>query len=263
MEMMLSDLGPQVGGKTIAILGLHKVGAPPADGWDTWYHIPEETFVGHLNHLKQNDWQVIDVPTLLRGVASPAKLPERSALITFDDGYRSNREVALPLLRRFGYPAVIFVAVDYIGKTNIFDIDEEPEEWMCDWDDLRELERCGVSVQSHSVTHRAFSELSSAMQEEELRRSKAILEAGLGRPVELFSYPYGDEGGNPAKVAEALRRTGYRAACLYSGGLNVTPILEPYRLNRLTMGSDTDLGKELERVLSKSVTSKPCTGETA
>ena len=232
-------------GRVLAILGFHKIGEPPPNGWETWYYISEATFCGYLRYLHDNGWQVIDLATFLRGMTEPESLPERAALITFDDGYRSNLMVALPCLQRFGYPAVIFVPTEFIGGRNAFDADIEPEEAICDWNDLRELERCGVSVQSHGVSHRAFSELDPAEQEEEARQSKAVLEAGLGKPIEVFSYPYGDDGVDPQRLREMLKRVGYRAACLYKGGPNSVPITNPYRLTRLAMGPDTNLQAEL------------------
>src|ERR671932_648443 len=102
----LIDTQPSV--RTLAILGFHKVGEPPPGGWETWYYVPETTFVGYLNYLRENGWQVIDLESFLRGLTAPDGLPERMALLTFDDGYRSMRTVVLPWLLRFGYPAVLF-----------------------------------------------------------------------------------------------------------------------------------------------------------
>jgi peptidoglycan/xylan/chitin deacetylase (PgdA/CDA1 family) len=250
-------------GRTLAILGFHKIGEPPADGWDTWFYIPEATFVEQLSHLQEDGWQVIDLATLLRGLAEPNSLPERAALLTFDDGYRSMRTVALPWLLRFGYPAVLFVPTDFIGGRNTFDA-AEPEEALCDWEDLIELERQGVSVQSHGASHQPFSALTPAEQEAELRRSKTTLEAGLGKRVEVFSYPYGDDGVGSypynhdgassqvlRKVREMLKRVGYRAACLYGGGPTRLPAADHYRLARLAVGPDTDLQEELREELSR------------
>lgn len=235
--------------KQVAILGFHKIGESP-NGWDTWFYIREMTFVDHLNHLKEHGWNVINVRTFLEGLTAPEKMPERAALLTFDDGYRSMRDVVLPCLLRFGYPAVLFVPTDYIGKVNSFDAGNEPEEAICDWEDLWELSRCGVSVQSHGASHRAFSELCLTGKEEEIHRSKVVLEAGLGEPVEIFSFPYGDRGSDPTAVEKTLERAGYRAACLYGGGPAIFPIAAPYALTRLAMGPETDLRSELgERVL--------------
>jgi peptidoglycan/xylan/chitin deacetylase (PgdA/CDA1 family) len=237
----------------LAILGFHKIGEPPPDGWETWFYISEAVFVEQLSYLREEGWQVIDLSTFLKGLEAPKSLPERAALLTFDDSYQSMRTVALPLLLQFGYPAVLFVPTDYIGGRNTFDA-AEPEEALCDWDDLVELERQGVSIQSHGTSHRPFSGLTPVEQEEELRRSKAKLEEGLGKRVEAFSYPYGDDGASSypydhdrassqvlRKVRETLKRAGYRAACLYGGGPNRLPAADPYRLTRLAVGPDTDL----------------------
>lgn len=116
---------------------------------------------------------------------------------------------------------------------------------ICTGEDLRELERHGVSSQSHSPSHRAFSELNPSPEEEELRRSKHTLEDALGKPVEIFSFPFGDDRGDASQVEGLLREAGYRAACLYSDELNPLPIENPYRLERLEMGAETDLARAL------------------
>jgi peptidoglycan/xylan/chitin deacetylase (PgdA/CDA1 family) len=233
-------MGVQGKRRTLAILGFHKLGPAPG-GWETWFYVPQATFVGYLDHLKKDGWQVLDVAAFLRGLAEPDSLPERAALLTFDDGYRSILEYGLPELQFFGYPAVMFVPTAFIGGHNDFDADSEPVEAICDWDELRELERCGVSVQSHGVSHRAFSDLSPAEEEQELLRSKAALEDGLGKPVEVFSFPYGDCGPEPAATQRVAEQAGYRAACLYGGRPHRVPVADPYRLARLALGPDTDL----------------------
>src|SRR5215216_3202875 len=246
MEPEDSSVNTQSGGHTLAILGFHKIGEPPPDGWETWFFIPEATFAEHLSYLQENGWQVIGLGTFIRGLTAPESLPERVALLTFDDGYRSMRTVALPWLLRFGYPAVFFVPTDFIGGLNTFEAGWEPEEALCDWDDLRELERQGVSVQSHGASHRRMSELGVAEQEGELLRSKAALEAGLGKSGGVFSYPYSDDGesayphndcgARQQVLRKMLKRAGYRAAFLYGGGPNRLPISDEYRLTRLAMG---------------------------
>jgi len=234
--------------QVLAILAYHKIGEPQPGGWETWFYVPEAAFVGHLTYLREAGWQVIDIQAFLGALDDPSHLPGRAALITFDDGYRSNLRIALPWLRRFGYPAVMFVPTDYIGGRNDFDQGGEPEEAICDWDELRELERSGVSIQSHAASHRGLSGLNPAEQEDELRRSKATLEAGLGKPVEVLSYPFGDggdDGADPPAFRRTLARLGYRAACLYKGRPISFPVADRYRLARVAIGRDTDLGKEL------------------
>jgi len=236
---------PQSARQTLAILAFHKIGQPGNGQYPTWNYIPEVTFVGHLNYLRVNGWQVINLGTFLRGLSEPHTLPERSALLTFDDGYRSMLTVALPLLRRFQYPAVLFVPTGFIGRSNAFDKGIEPEEAMCNWNDLQQLERHGVSVQSHGVTHSHFSRLNLVKLREELAWSKAQLEKGLGKHVDVIAYPYGDAGRDPRALSQLVRGAGYRAACLYKGGMNQLPISNPYCLSRVAMGPDTNLHTEL------------------
>lgn len=233
--------------RRLAILGFHQIGEPSAGNWKTWFYISEAIFVDQLRYLRDQGWQILDVHAFLTGLAAPESLPERSALLTFDDGHRSIRDVALPCLRQFGFPGVLFVPTQYIAGHNTFDKGMEPIEPICDWDDLRELERGGVSIQSHAVSHRRFSELDSAEREEELLVSKRVLESTLEKAVDVLAFPYGDNGGNDQAIADALTRTGYRAACLYGGGALSLPVVEPFRLARVAMGPDT----KLDAVLAK------------
>lgn len=230
--------------KRVAVLSYHKIGAPSPGGWETWFYIPEAVFGNQLAALRDGGWQPLDLAAFLRGLTEPERLPERTALITFDDGYRSVRELALPWLETFSYPAVLFMPTDFVGRTNVFD--SEPEEPLCDWDELRELVQRRVAVQSHGESHRAFSELAPTERALELERSKAALEAELEQAVELFAYPYGDDAGAPLELRQALARTGYRAAFGYGGGPFSIPATDPYRLERLAMGPDTDLTTALE-----------------
>lgn len=228
--------------KSVAVLAFHKIGDPPRGSWfPTWFYIPEEIFTKQLTFLREESWTVIDLETLLIGLDQPEALPKRSVLITFDDGYRSITGVALRCLRRFNFPAVLFVPSDYIGRTNGFSRGVEPEEPICTWDDLKLLEQAGISIQSHSTSHSRFSCLEPTAQREEIVRSKAVLEAGLSNSVTTLAYPYGDSGSDRSEVAKILREAGYRAAFLYSGGM-INPLdFDCFRLARIAMGPDTDL----------------------
>jgi peptidoglycan/xylan/chitin deacetylase (PgdA/CDA1 family) len=230
----------------VAVLGYHKIGSPPKDGWETWFYVPETIFVAQLAWLRDHDWQVIDLPTFLRGLREPDSLPERATLLTFDDGYQSMRTVTLPCLQRLTLPAVLFVPTDYVGKKNSFDADTEPEEMVCDWHELAELERAGISVQSHGVSHRAFSGIGPEEQRNEIERSKAILESRLGKTINCFAYPYGDTGTSPEAATGYLKLAGYEAAFLYGGGVCCWPMKDRFSLPRLEMGPDTDLQSLLE-----------------
>jgi peptidoglycan/xylan/chitin deacetylase (PgdA/CDA1 family) len=235
----------------LAILGYHNIGEPRDGARRTWFYVPEDLFAHHLRVLGEGGWNVLDAPTFVQGLADPSAWPERSALITFDDGKRNVLHVALPHLRRRGYPAVLFVPTGFIGGKSTFDGGEEPEEPICTWRELQELEQAGVSIQSHGVTHRGFSSLSPEEQLHELEESKSTLEEGLGKRVDLFAFPFGDGGVGPGQSPKLPGRAGYRASCLYRGAplpfSAGQPLPDPHRLPRLAVGPDTNIQTELDR----------------
>lgn len=236
------------GTRELAVLAFHRIGSPPVGGWDTWHYLPAEIFAQQLTYLRDDGWHIVDCKTWLEGLENPARLPDRSALLTFDDGCRSLCEIALPILREFGFPAVLFVPTDYIGKTSVFDAGVEPDTPICSWDDLHALERHGVSIQSHGVSHSWFSLLEPKRQWYELASSKEVLEIRLGKQVELFAFPYSDAGLDRVSVNRMLAGTGYRAAFLCGGGksANRLPFPDRFRIDRLAMYRDTDLRAELD-----------------
>src|SRR3989442_14563034 len=151
------SMNSQLNGRTLAILGFHKIGEPPPGGWASWFYVPETVFASQLRHLHENGWQLIDIGRFLKGLLDPESLPSRGALLTLDDGYRSNLQVAIPWLQRFGYPSVMFVPIQFIGGHNLFDDGSEPLEDICDWGDFRELESRPCSIQSHGGCPKSFS----------------------------------------------------------------------------------------------------------
>jgi peptidoglycan/xylan/chitin deacetylase (PgdA/CDA1 family) len=232
--------------RALAILAYHKIGEPSADAWDTWYYVPRATFAGQLRQLRELGWEVVDAETATSGLVSPDLLPPRSALITFDDGYRSVLDHAAPTMVELGCPGAMFVATDFIGDVSRFDEDtSEPPEPVCCWDELRELERTGISVQSHGASHRPFSGLSVEQIREELVRSKALLDENLGKSVDLFGFPQGDPGSDARAVSAALDEAGYRGACLFEGGPVRFPVPDSHLLPRIPMWRDTNLSDEL------------------
>ena len=229
----------------ILVLAYHRIGDPPARGWNDWFYVSEEAFVEHLRLLEEDRWTFIDLPRLLTGMDDPVTTPQRSVLITFDDAGVTLLSGALRHLVGQRIPAVVFVPSDFIGATNDFDGEDQPPERICSWDELRELAEHGVSVQAHSASHRSLAELGRSESLLELWRSKQVLEDHLRRPVEAFAYPFGNMGREPLAIEKMLVKLGYRAAFLYGGSCPWPLVGSPrFRLARLAVGRDTDLGTE-------------------
>jgi peptidoglycan/xylan/chitin deacetylase (PgdA/CDA1 family) len=227
----------------VAVLGYHKIGPPPDDWW-SWQYVPGGTFADQIALMREDGWEPISADELVHGLDAPDALPAKAFLVTFDDAYRSLRDDALQLLEELDLPAVVFAPTGLVGSWNSFDDGNEPREEICDWETLRQLAARGVSVQSHGVTHRAFSSLTVAECEDEATASRRAIEDRLGEAVTLLAYPYGDTRGDE-ELAVGLARAGYAAAFAYGGGAFELPPADRYKLPRIAMGPDTDLRAEL------------------
>ena len=232
--------------RRITVLAYHHIGEPPPE-YGSWYYVPKDVFTRQLRELSGLGWTVIDAATFVACLEDPDRLPARSALITFDDAYRSVHDLAMPVLQSFQYPAVCFVPTDYVGAWNSWDEGTEPRAPICGWDELQALLRAGVSIQAHGTSHTWLSLLDASRQKEEVQQSKLSIEAHLGGVVDLFAYPYSDAGEDRGKMAGLLEDTGYRAAFLCGGGPAAieVPIRERYHLDRIAMYPGTNLGQEL------------------
>lgn len=230
--------------KSIVVLGYHKIGEPPPDGWPTWSYVPVEIFDKHLSYINENGWQVLSLPRFLSALSDTSAFPEKSILITFDDGYLSTLKKAAPVLKKFNYPAVIFVPTSFVGSYNAFDADifYEPKEPICSWEELQQLEEAGFSVQSHGTSHSHFSNISNEQLRREIIDSKLILEQHLAKRIETFAFPYGDSGVDKDETERILIDAGYKIAFIYNEGRVDLKNSHPFRIDRIPIGPDTVMG---------------------
>lgn len=147
----------------------------------------------------------------------------------------------LPALDRLGARVTIFACSDYARDGRAFDVPELapfaaelPDELATmDWDLLREVAERGVEIGSHTRTHPHLTRLSDAELAMELRESRDVIQAELGRPCRLFAYPYGEQD---ERVRAAARAVGYEAAYAVE-----TDDVDPFALPRLAVfRSDPD-----------------------
>ena len=163
------------------------------------YTLPAEIFERHLTLVRSEDYTVISIEDLLvkhlKKEGSSAKL----AVITFDDGLLGNYLVAYPLLKKAGCTATFFVIAGKIGEDN-----------MMSWGHLQELVRNGMTVGSHTLTHRYPSELNEEEIRYELIESKKLLEDRLRIGIDFLSVPTGFHN---KKMLEIAEEAGYKAVC--------------------------------------------------
>lgn len=164
----------------IPILMYHSISTDPEGGISPYYRVctSPPRFREQMALLRDGGWQVVSLAEALTGQAPP-----RSAVITFDDGFRDFATEAWPVLSEFGFGAMVFVATGMVGK-------EFTGRPCLNWGEMRELSRQGVKFGSHTVNHPRLVDLGWREIREELTDSRRRLEDEVGEPVADFCYPY-------------------------------------------------------------------------
>lgn len=166
------------------------------------YTVRAEAFERQLAYLSEHGYKTVSLDEAL---ATPRGEPKR-LVITFDDNHLSHHSIAVPLLKQYGYRATFFIVGSFVGQAG---------EWL-DRRHLVEMRRDGMSIESHSHTHRFLDGLPLEELDSELKLSKQALEEHLGASINFVSCPggrYAPEVANRAMVA------GYRGVCTSAPGL--------------------------------------------
>ncbi len=219
-------------GRTLRVLMYHKVN----DLTGNRMSMPVSIFDEQMAQLRELGYVPVDLDSVLAHYVGGAPLPPGAVLITFDDGYRDNLENAAPVLRKYGYPAVQFVPLGYVGDPLPLPHEESLAargvvNRTVDWDELAELERQGIRIESHGISHRPLADLEVDEAAREVVVSKLRLEERLGRPVRAFSYVKGSEAHYKPVHLSLVRQAGYDVAFTSISGAN-SPSTDPLQLHR-------------------------------
>jgi peptidoglycan/xylan/chitin deacetylase (PgdA/CDA1 family) len=142
-------------------------------------------FAQQMRYLRDRGYRTV-VPEDLADNSIWASGSEKLVCLTFDDGYRDFYPHAFPILRRYGFSAIIYLATSRIRNTpEVY----EGAEYLC-WDEVREMHAGGIHFGSHTVTHPDMRSLTPEQIEYELGSSKEKIESELGATVSSFAYPY-------------------------------------------------------------------------
>lgn len=210
------------GYQTVPVLCYHKFSRTEAD----LVTVTESVFEEQMRFLKEQGFRVITLDELFDFFDFKRQIPKKSVVITIDDGWRSTYEIAYPILRKYGYPATLFVYTDMIVGSHS----------TLSYDLIREMSENGIDVQCHTKTHRnlgkktdqeSFREYFGAL-EKELTLSREIIKRKLDKNVEYLAYPYGDTN---RLVIALLIKLGYRGGFTIERNSNAF-FVNPYRVYR-------------------------------
>jgi peptidoglycan/xylan/chitin deacetylase (PgdA/CDA1 family) len=168
--------------------------------------VSQETFERQMAFLKNNNYRVLALDSIPGYISKKKKITSRAVAITFDDGNEDNYTYAFPILKKYNFPATIFVIVSEIGKPGRLSLDQ-----------MREMRSSGlISFGSHTFSHCFLPQVESDQSlKNEIFGSKNELEKELGSPVDSFCYPMGRFD---PRVEAVVKNSGYKLAVVTNPG---------------------------------------------
>ena len=214
---------------TVPILCYHRFGPKPSQ-----LAVTPAAFEAQMDYLARNGYHVLPLSRVLGFLERGEPIPRKSVVLTIDDGYRSTFEVAYPILKKYGFPATVFLYSDFVGAPDALT-----------WPQMKEMEASGiVNIQPHSKTH---ANLTVRMAGESDARYRERMKTEVDVPIKLiqdrlavnsasYAFPYGDVN---ETVVDLLKRQGVHAGVTVTPGGNAF-FSYPFMLRRsMVFGGDS------------------------
>jgi len=209
----------------VPILMYHhiRVNQNPNDKIGQGLSVSPEMFEQQMKLLKDNGYQTISLADIFQ------KENEKRFIITFDDGYKDVLSNALPILKKYGFFAVVFPIVDFVGHPDYLS-----------WEDIALLKQEGWEVGSHTLAHPNLTGINDDWAKKEISESKKIFDEKLSQNTILFCYPSGEFND---KIIQFVRDAGYQYAVTTQPGPQNTS-QNTLKLNRIRVSENEGLFKQ-------------------
>ncbi len=189
------------------------------------YKINIVEFEKQMDYLATHNYSVISLSELLKGLRD-SQLPPKPIVITIDDGFKSTYTLAYPVLKKYNFPATLFIYTNFIEKNN----------GSLTWEEIREMTKNNIEIGSHTLSHcnllkykkNENYETYLARIRREIFLSKEILESKIGSKVKFFAYPY---GAYSPIIKNLVIQAGYEGI-VNANSMNNTLNAHPFSLNR-------------------------------
>ena len=250
--------------------------------------ITPAAFEAQMKELKDRGITVISMQDLLAWKRGEKNIPPRCAVITFDDGYKSQYEVAWPILKKYGYPFTMFIYTEGVRGGAL------GGGGAITWEQLADMRDNGVDIEAHSATHQDLREghaitlaspggkktrtkLTGPQYEQwvqnEVVGCKQLLEQRLGIKINCFAVPFGNYNEH---VKELARNAGYEAMfTVYGQPITFTSAMDSIGRYAIEankpkvfedavkmIGASTSGGAPVAEVGAKDLATQPADGET-
>lgn len=189
------------------------------------YKINIVEFEKQMDYLATHNYSVISLSELIKGL-KVGQLPPRPIVITIDDGFKPTYTLAYPVLKKYNFPATLFIYTNFIEKNN----------GSLTWEEIREMTKNNIEIGSHTLSHcnllkykkNENYETYLARIRREIFLSKEILESKIQGKVKFFAYPY---GAYSSTIKDLAIQAGYEGI-LNANSMNNILNANPFSLNR-------------------------------
>jgi len=198
--------------------------------------VTEANFEAQMKFLSRNGYHVITMNQLFDFLEFKSQIPDKSVVITIDDGWLSFKDIALPILKKYNFPATLFIYNDFIGSKKAMS-----------WEQLKMLASSMIDIQCHTQSHRNLGiikkneSLTDYLKslEQEIVLAKTVIKKKLGKNCRYFAYPY---GATNQFVIKMLKEHGYRGALGVARKGNPF-FINPYNIHRSMIYGNYDIEK--------------------
>lgn len=229
----------------IPILLYHSVSDAPTGDFGP-FTVSRSQFAEHLDRLLAHECDTLTVDQLLERIDADQPLPERTVVITVDDGFADFAANAWPELQQRGMNVTLYVTAGTIGgRSTWLATPPAGQLTMLDRQQLLDLAGQGCEIGAHSMSHPQLDCLPLQRAAQEIWQSKDVLEQILARSVNSFAYPHGYHG---PQVRQLVMNAGYSSASAVKDALS-HPDDDRFALARVTV-KDTFDATKIDQVLT-------------
>jgi peptidoglycan/xylan/chitin deacetylase (PgdA/CDA1 family) len=217
-----------------------------------FHAVRNDKFSEIVEHLMKKGYRIISLENMLNYFDSRQMPPQKSILITFDDGCESVYTQAFPVVIQKQIPITVYLVASRLEEARKDENQAQPA-WICrsflSTREIKEMYDTGlVCFGSHTLSHPNLADLSPDASDTEIIESKKRIEQLTKLPIEHFAYPYGGKKTFSLKHVAMLEKAGYKSAAANFAGVNDydTP---RYCLRRISSGQE-DSKYEVEVMMS-------------
>jgi peptidoglycan/xylan/chitin deacetylase (PgdA/CDA1 family) len=206
---------------------------------------PRKNFIHQMNYLKENGYRVISLKDLLGFLEYKRGIPEKSVVITVDEGYRSFYKIGYPILNEYGFTATLFITTDLMKRSKN----------RVTWEQLKKMKKNGFEVGSGGQSRTDLTKKKGKEREKayfkrienELVRSKKIIDRKLKQKTIYLAFPY---GGYNQRILQLSEAAGYKI------GLSVRKGSNPFFADPLSLKRNRIIHRDMKHFIASLETFK-------